>query len=132
MVWWQNALLILAMLAVAGAVALVVAWRRTAREQVGLRGFLREQGEDLARLPGRLRRLANDPETPRRTRWWLIGLAIYVASPVDPLPDFVPVIGHLDELVIVPLVLIHVRRMIPPAVWDSHFPPRSHELSLNL
>ena len=107
-----------------GSAALYVAYRRTARERVSLGTFLREQGEDLIWLPGRLRRLAADPRTPRRARWWLIGLAVYVASPIDPLPDFIPVVGHLDELVIVPLVLIHIRRMIPPGVWTEHFPSR--------
>lgn len=109
----------------AGAAALYIAYRRTARDRVGLGTYLREQGEDLVRLPGRLRSLASDPRTPRRTRWWLIGLAVWMASPIDPLPDLIPVLGHLDELVIVPLVLLHVRRMSPSEVWIEHFPPRS-------
>jgi len=79
---------------------------------------------DFVRLPGRLRRVVADPRTPRRARWWLIFLAVYVASPIDPLPDFIPVIGHLDEMVIVPLVLIHVRRMVPSDVWVEYFPQR--------
>ena len=124
MTWWQMLLIVMVMVLLAGAAALYVAYRRTARDRVGLGTFLKEQGEDLVRLPGRLRRLAADPRTPRRARWWLIGLAVYVASPIDPLPDFIPVLGHLDELVIVPLVLVHVRRMIPPEVWADHFPPR--------
>lgn len=124
MAWWQTLLLIVALALVLASLGLYVTYRRTARERVGLRGFLQEQGEDLVRLPGRLRRLALDPRTPRRARWWLIGLAVYVASPIDPLPDFIPVIGHLDELMIVPLVLIHVRRMVPPKVWSEHFPTR--------
>ncbi len=117
-------MIVMVMVLLAGAAALYVAYRRTARDRVGLGTFLKEQGEDLVRLPGRLRRLAADPRTPRRARWWLIGLAVYVASPIDPLPDFIPVLGHLDELMIVPLVLVHVRRMIPPEVWADHFPPR--------
>ena len=106
------------------AAGVYVAYRRTTRDRAGLAAFLREQGEDLVRLPGRLRRVAADPRTPRRARWWLVGLAVYVASPIDPLPDVIPVLGHLDEAVIVPLVLIHVRRMVPPEVWTDHFPPR--------
>ncbi len=87
--------------------------------------FLRASGVDLVRLPGRLRRLAVDPRVPRRARWWLIGLAIYVASPIDPIPDFIPIIGLLDEAFLVPVVLIRVKRLIPPEVWAEYFPPRS-------
>jgi len=87
--------------------------------------FLRAAGVDLVRLPGRLRRLASDPRVPRRARWWLIGLAIYVASPIDPIPDFIPIIGLVDEAVLVPIVLIRVKRMIDPDVWAEYFPPRS-------
>lgn len=125
MEWWQTLLAALLVALLMASVGVYVAYRRTARERTHFAGFLREQGEDLVRLPGRLRRVASDPRTPRRARWWLIGLAIYVASPIDPLPDFIPIVGQLDELVIVPLVLIHVRRMVPPEVWAQHFPVRS-------
>jgi hypothetical protein len=86
--------------------------------------WLREMGVDLVKLPGRLRRVAADPRTPRRARWWLIGLAVYIASPIDPIPDFLPVIGYLDEVMLVPLILRRVRQMIPEEVWQEHFPPR--------
>lgn len=86
---------------------------------------LHAHGLDLVRLPGRLRRVAADPRTPRRARWLLVALAVYVASPIDLIPDVIPVIGHLDELVIVPLVLIRVKRMVPPEVWADHFPSSS-------
>ncbi|MDQ3045000.1 MAG: DUF1232 domain-containing protein, partial [Chloroflexota bacterium] len=86
--------------------------------------FLRASGLDLVRMPGRLRRLAGDPRVPRRARWWLIGLALYVASPIDPIPDFIPVLGLLDEVFVVPVVLLHVKRIIAPDVWAEYFPPR--------
>jgi len=124
MVWWQALIIAILALLVLAVLVLYVTYQHTARDRISLAGFLREQGDDLRRLPGRLRRLAADPRTPRRARWWLIGLALYVASPIDLLPDVLPVIGHLDELVIVPLVLIHVRRMIPSDVWAAYFPQR--------
>ncbi len=93
----------------------------------GNRARLREQATDLARLPLRLRRLAADPRTPRRARWLLVGLAIYLVSPIDLIPDFIPVLGHADEVVLVPLVLRWVRHMVPPEVWATHFPPRRDE-----
>jgi hypothetical protein len=98
--------------------------RRSGMTPVEATNWLREMGVDLVKLPGRLRRVAADPRTPRRARWWLIGLAVYIASPIDPIPDFLPVIGYLDEVVLVPLILRRVRQMIPDEVWQEHFPPR--------
>lgn len=120
---WQVILLVLLVL-IAAVAALVVWLRRAAMSPAEAAAELRTLGLDLVRLPGRLRRVAADPRTPRRARWWLIGLAIYVASPIDPIPDFIPGIGHLDEIVIVPLALARIQRLIPPDVWAEHFPPR--------
>lgn len=65
---------------------------------------------------GYYRRLASDPRTPDISKW-LIGAAIaYLLSPIDLIPDFIPVIGHLDDLVIVPLLLYLAAAMIPEAV----------------
>jgi uncharacterized membrane protein YkvA (DUF1232 family) len=103
-----------------------VVWlKRTADRQEAALLPIRAQLGDLIRLPGRLRRVAADPRTPRRARWLLAGLALYVASPIDPIPDFLPGIGFLDEAVVVPLVLARVRRMIPAEVWTTHFPERA-------
>jgi hypothetical protein len=119
--WIAIAALVLALgLLIAGLL-----WvRRSGMTPVEATNWLREMGVDLVKLPGRLRRVAADPRTPRRARWWLIGLAVYIASPIDPIPDFLPVIGYLDEVVLVPLILRRVRQMIPEEVWQEHFPPR--------
>ena len=57
----------------------------------------------------------------RETPWLaklLAGLTIgYALSPIDLIPDFIPVLGWLDDLIIVPLGLILVRRLIPAALW---------------
>ena len=123
---WQASL---AGILVIGCIVAVIAgaiwWRRSAASRGDAEAAMRALGIDLIRLPSRLRRLGADPRTNRRARWWLIGLAIYVASPIDPIPDVIPGLGQLDELVVVPLVLHRVRRMIPPEVWADHFPPRS-------
>ena len=125
MSWQADLAGIVVVACMVAVIAGTIWWRRSAVSRGDSAATMRALGIDLVRLPGRLRRLAADPRTNRRARWWLIGLAIYVASPIDPIPDFIPGLGQLDELVVVPLVLHRVRRMIPPEVWAAHFPPRS-------
>ena len=122
--WQVGALAALIVVAVAVAAFLARLHRSVMTGAEGT-AELRAMGLDVVRLPGRLRRVAADPRTPRKARWALVVLAIYVASPIDPIPDFIPGVGHLDELVIVPLALARIRRMIPPEVWAEHFPPRA-------
>ena len=92
----------------------------------GVRGavtFLRRQGADLPRLPGRLRQLAADPRTPRRARWLLIALAVYLVNPIDLVPDMIPVLGQLDDVAVAALLLWLAWRAVPPAVWRDHLGP---------
>lgn len=59
---------------------------------------------------------ARDPRTP----WYAKALALFVAgyalSPIDLIPDFIPVLGYLDDAIIVPLGILLVLKMIPPDV----------------
>ena len=55
-------------------------------------------------------RLARDPRVPRRRRLLLLGLIVYLASPLDLVPDVVPVAGQLDDAIVVALVLRHLLR----------------------
>jgi uncharacterized membrane protein YkvA (DUF1232 family) len=74
---------------------------------------------DVFRL---VRRLATDRTIPRRTRWLLWALVVYLASPIDIVPDFVPVIGYADDAIITAWV---VRRVIKTAGADklaAHWP----------
>jgi len=121
--WLLAALIVLLFVVV--PIALITRARRSKRTLAELPGDLKALAGDLVRLPGRLRRLAADPRTPRKARWALIGLAIYIASPIDPIPDFLPGIGHLDEAILVPIILVRIRRMIPTDIWAEYFPPRA-------
>ncbi len=56
---------------------------------------------------------ARDPRTPVLAKALAIAIAAYALSPIDLIPDFVPVLGLLDDIVIVPLGLMLVVRMIP-------------------
>jgi len=57
-----------------------------------------------------LTRLARDPRVPRRRKLLLLGLAGYLALPFDLLPDAVPVVGQLDDAIVLALVLRHLVR----------------------
>lgn len=57
-----------------------------------------------------------DPRVPWYAKAFAALLVGYVFSPIDPIPDFIPVIGLLDELVVVPLGVILARKMIPEEV----------------
>lgn len=62
---------------------------------------------------------ARDPRTPRLARWLALAVAAYALSPIDLIPDFIPVLGYLDDLLIVPLGVLLVLRMVPPEVRRS-------------
>ncbi len=57
-----------------------------------------------------------DPRVPWYAKAFAALLVGYVFSPIDPIPDFIPVVGLLDELVVVPLGVILARKMIPEEV----------------
>ena len=81
--------------------------------------------ELLRLLPDVLRlvhRLAGDRTLPRgvRVRLWL--LLVYLAVPIDLVPDFVPVLGHADDAIVVALVLRSVVRRAGAAAVERHWP----------
>ena len=60
-----------------------------------------------------------DPRTPKSAKWLLRFAIGYAISPVDLIPDFIPIIGHLDDLVIVPLLIAAAVKIIPGSVLDE-------------
>ncbi|WP_338723241.1 YkvA family protein [Devosia sp. XK-2] len=59
---------------------------------------------------------ARDPRTPWAARVLAIGVAAYALSPIDLIPDFIPVLGYLDDLLIVPLGILAVIRLVPASL----------------
>ena len=83
----------------------------------------------LARLKQRARTLkgetyvlylaARHPATPWYAKLLAAAIVAYAFSPIDLIPDFVPVLGYLDDLVLVPLGIALAIRLVPRAVLDE-------------
>jgi uncharacterized membrane protein YkvA (DUF1232 family) len=63
---------------------------------------------------------SRDPRVPWYAKALGVAVAAYALSPIDLIPDFIPVLGYLDDLIIVPLGIFAVIRMIPPDVIAEH------------
>lgn len=59
---------------------------------------------------------ARDPRTPLSAKIVAAGVAAYALSPIDLIPDFIPIVGYLDDLVLVPLGILIAVRLIPSAL----------------
>jgi uncharacterized membrane protein YkvA (DUF1232 family) len=115
--WW--------LIPVSLAAALILVWVGLAvalwvlkPDEIGIADLLRLL-PDVLRL---LKRLAADPQLPRRIRVVLAGLLIFLASPIDLIPDFIPVLGYADDVIITALVLRWVARTASPTVLATHWP----------
>ncbi|HSV27376.1 MAG TPA: DUF1232 domain-containing protein [Sedimentisphaerales bacterium] len=60
-----------------------------------------------------------DPRTPRLARWLLWLATAYLLSPIDLMPDFVPVLGQIDDVLIVPLLFFTAMRIVPKEVVED-------------
>lgn len=62
---------------------------------------------------------ARDPRTPWPAKALATLVVAYALSPIDLIPDFIPVLGYLDDLILVPLGIWLVLRLIPPRVMEE-------------
>jgi uncharacterized membrane protein YkvA (DUF1232 family) len=81
-----------------------------------LRGWAREIKRDVHALY----LSARDPRVPWYAKAVALAVAAYALSPIDLIPDFIPVIGYLDDLIIVPLGIVLAVRLIPADVLAEH------------
>ena len=107
----------------AAVLALVVAGRR--RDARALAGFV----PDCVVL---VKRLLGDPRVPRRRKLLLVLLAAYLASPIDLVPDFIPVAGQLDDAIVLALALRLVLRAGGAGLVREHWPGPSGSLGVVL
>jgi uncharacterized membrane protein YkvA (DUF1232 family) len=65
-------------------------------------------------------RAARDPRVPWYAKALAICVAGYALSPIDLIPDFVPILGYMDDVVIVPLGILIVIKLIPAEIMAEH------------
>ncbi len=81
-----------------------------------LKSWARTIKRDVVALYSAIR----DPRAP----WFAKALGVlvvgYALSPIDLIPDFIPILGYLDDVILVPLGILIVVRMMPPEVMAEH------------
>jgi uncharacterized membrane protein YkvA (DUF1232 family) len=63
---------------------------------------------------------SRDPRVPWYAKALAVAVAGYALSPIDLIPDFVPVLGYLDDVILVPLGILLAIRLIPPEIMAEH------------
>lgn len=122
MAWWAWCLVGAGCLLASWVVLVVLAARLPP-------GTLRELAGFLPHCLRLVRRLRTDPSVPRRAKVAVVLAGLWVLSPIDLVPEFLPVIGPLDDVVVVALALRYAARAVPRATllaaWDGD--PRTLE-----
>lgn len=111
-----RALVVAAALLVASWALLVVLARRLPP------GILKDLAGFLPGCVTLCRRLRRDPRVPRRAKVVMAFAGLWVLSPIDLVPEFLPVIGPLDDAVVVALALRYAARSVPRDVLLEAWP----------
>ncbi|MBV1855151.1 YkvA family protein [Catellatospora tritici] len=85
-------------------------------------GILRDLAAFIPDCVTTVRRLRKDPRVPRKAKIAIILAGIWVASPIDLIPEFIPVIGPLDDIIVVALALRYAGRQVPRDVLLAAWP----------
>ena len=109
-------------LMVAGWAVMILAARRLPP------GPLRELARFIPDCLTTIRRLRGDPRVPGRAKVAIVLAALWLASPIDLIPEFLPVIGPLDDVVVVALALRYAGRQVPRQVLLDAWPGDSRLL----
>ncbi len=127
MEWWQYALVSLLVAILVLVVAALVLWHKASGRTKALAGRLQQ-------LPWRARfelagRLAADERMPLSVRAIPALLVLYLAMPLDIVPDFIPVLGQLDDIAVVIVAVGLFARFAPLRIIEEHTASLERELS---
>jgi uncharacterized membrane protein YkvA (DUF1232 family) len=111
-----RALVIAAILLLATWALLVVAAKRLPP------GILKDLAGFLPACLTTVRRLRNDPRVPRRAKLAILLAGLWLLSPIDLLPEFLPIIGPLDDVLVIALALRYAARRVPREVLLEAWP----------
>jgi uncharacterized membrane protein YkvA (DUF1232 family) len=85
-------------------------------------GLLRDLAPPIPDCVTAIRRLRRDPRVPRRAKVVVAFAGLWLLSPIDLVPEFLPVIGPLDDVVVVALALRYAARQVPREVLVAAWP----------
>ncbi len=88
---------------------------------LGRRTMARELATLLPNLALLFKGLAKDPRVPRSSKALLVFGALWIASPIDLIPEFIPFLGPLDDAVVAALILRRLARTAGPEVVAEHW-----------
>jgi uncharacterized membrane protein YkvA (DUF1232 family) len=113
---WLLGLTVAALLVIGGWVVLALAARKLPP------GVLRDLATFIPACVTTIRRLRRDPRVPRRAKVVVAIAGLWVLSPIDLIPEFLPVIGPLDDVVVVALALRYAARRVPRDLLVDSWP----------
>jgi uncharacterized membrane protein YkvA (DUF1232 family) len=113
---WLQAILIAVVLVVASWLLLIVLARRLPP------GVAKDLAGFLPDCVTAMRVLRRDPRVPRRARVAVVIAMLWVLSPIDLIPEFLPVIGPLDDIIAVAVLLRYAGRSVPRQVLLDAWP----------
>ena len=125
--WVRGLAILVGMLAALWLVIIAVLWLHRPSRELTVPAI--RLIPDLLRLT---RRLLAQPDVPRAVRLALIGLLAWLASPIDLVPEFIPVLGPIDDIVIAMLVLRYVVRRLGVSRLEALWPGTAQSLALFL
>jgi len=83
------------------------------------------RGKEFGALAPRMARLvahlARDPRVPWQAKAAVLGLGAYIVWPLDLIPDWIPVVGIVDDLLLIPIVMNYVFAIVPEEVLIEHW-----------